>query len=392
MARARKQAEEIVDVELEIDDAPQTPLPIMVKTREVREFIAPMVMPSQAEPDNVVTVEELPPQYAAPEAETMESRLRKEVGLTGDRWSMTVYRLLKYHADGNASLNGNATVICTKPFDLDSYVDTVLESCVVPDKPNDFLVIVRRNNRVYCHLPVIRAEAIARPEQPTTQQGQINNAIPAAVVDPFAEMKKAMAFIKSVRELESPPQPQAAPAGEISTESAILKVIASDPEQVAKIAKRLLPGDSSEDAMPGWLQALIPLITPLLAQIAGRFLTPQPQAEPQAPGQPAQLEPQQPPPQFLQYQELIKRVIYGIENGLAPDFVAEEIATFCERDAVLASFCEPLITTPPALLQTQLAQLAPKLATMLQKPESLEWLIAMQAYFQGGEDEPTSKP
>lgn len=382
MARTKKQAEEIIDIEPEIDDVPQSPPPIMVKTREVREFIAPMVMPApRDESENVVTVEEMPPQFAPQEPESMESRLRKEVGLTGDRWSMTVYRLSKYAVDGNASLNGNAYALCTKPFDLDSYVDTVLESCIAPDKPNDFLVVVRRNNRVFCHLPVIRAESVARPEQQSAQQGQINNAIPAAVTDPFAEMKKAMRFVKELRELDAPVAPQA-PAGEMTTEAAILKVIASDPEQVAKIARRLLPGDSSnDDAMPSWLSALIPIATPFLSAIVQRLTAPPSLPVQQSPGfAPQQIQPQEPPPQFRQAQELTARVIYGIKNALDPIFVAEEVEEFCSRDETLAVFCQPLVTTPPPALAESLRQLAPNEPT-LNKPEAIEWLTGFQMYF-----------
>jgi len=381
MARARIQADEIIDIEPEIDDAPQSPPPIMVKTREVREFIAPMVMPVQQEAENVVTVEEIPQQFAQQEPESMESRLRKEVGLTGDRWSMTVYRLTKYAVDGNASLNGNAFAVITKPFDLDSYVDTILESCIAPDKPNDFLPVVRRNNRVYCHLPVVRAEAVARSEQPATPASQSNHAVPAAV-DPFAEMKKAMRFMKELRELEAPAAPRA-PAGEVTIESAILKVIASDSEQVAKIARRLLPGDSgnSEDAMPAWLTALIPIATPFLSAIVQRLTAPPVLAEPQAPGYaPQQIPAQEPPPQFRQAQELTARVIYGIKNVLDPAFVAEEVDEFCSRDETLAAFCQPLVITPPAILAENLKQLAPG-EVALNKPEAIEWLTNFQMYF-----------
>lgn len=385
MARTKKQFDEIIDIEPEVDDAPSSPPPIMVKTREVREFIAPMQSPEPREPEPVVLIE--PEPRAEPEPESMEARLRKEVGLTGNRWTMTVYRLLKYDETMNASLNGDAIAICTVPFDLDTYVDIILDRCTVPNKPNDFLPVVRRNNRVFCHLPVVRAESVARAEQPATQQGQTNNAIPAPVTpDYFAELKRTMKFMKELRELEAPAAPPAVPVGEVTTEQAILKVIASDPEQVSKIARRLLPGnDAPEEGMPGWVRELMPVVTPIFAALAQKFLMPQPvsQAAPQAQEPPPrEIQAQEPPPQFHKYVELVGRLVAGLEKGYSPAYVGEDFDLACNSDELLIPFVNPLLAMAPATLQAELVKSYPQAAATLAKPESLAWLTEFLEYFQ----------
>lgn len=384
MARARKKIiedesfdeTEGVTIEIEPEKPDESP-PIMVKTVERREYVAPMI--PQASPpvqENAVTIASEP---ELPEADAIESLLR-EYGAQDAQWSMTVYRLPGYERDSNGSLKARKVLCGSQPFN-EHFEQVIQELYAKPNKPNHFLVAVRRDSRIYRILPVLSIEPLPEAEREAESKSNQNNAIPAPVaIDPFAEMKRAIALVKQLQDVF--PQPQASPQGEITTEQAVLKLVATDREAIKAITSRILPSEGG-NGMPEWVTALLPIAAPLIGALTQKIT--QGLTAPAEPQQPS--APQLPPQTAEKYQHIIGRILYGIENGLAPDFVAEEIGTLCERDADLTRLCEPLITTPVTQIQAQISRLGERAAKIISTPQAADWLAALQAYFNEPESE-----
>lgn len=409
MARTKKQPEEIAEELPEIDEPILEPPPIMVKTREYREYVAPMPIakpaPQQQADGEVVAVVEEPEYlqseglYIEPEPPPIDpmEALLAEIGGAAHAWTMTIYRLPNFDRDGNGSLKARKILCGTQPFDS-QFEETIQSLYARPDKPNNFLVCVRRDSRIHRILPVIAIEPVNGAERAATQQSQRDNAFPSAVVaapvNPLAALKEHAEVFRELKKIFGDERPRQSEAiatvpnpAELTPESAMLKLLEVEPAKLEMVRSRIF-GNGESSGGSEWValvRELLPLFMPMLSGFAQRFAQPpQPNGQPQIqpiPQAPQQVEGQ--PPQ--EYLYLIGRVLEGIARGVKPELVAEEIDAAIEKDEQLAGLIGGIVDAPIDLIVSQLATLAPQAKQMLESPRAKMWLKELQDCF--GEEE-----
>lgn len=257
----------------------------------------------------------------------------------------------------------------------------------------DFKLAVRGRRLGAQDLPIVRVSASPRLKPEGSPQGGTNDAVQAAPVarDSFEELERQAKTIERLRRILSPPpaapETSILPAGQpLTTEAAILKLISDDPEKVTAIANKFIGGSEKSDAMPAWLSALLPVVAPLLTSLAQRLMQPPLQEPPAIAPPPAVIAaptPPHEPPFAAKYRYLIGRILYGIENDFAADYIGEEIAIECDKDAALDAAFSGLVGVPTMQLKAQLASLSPESAKVTARDNCDKFLSDLQIYLAG---------
>lgn len=335
--------------------------------------------------------------------------LLKEIGATsGEKWSMTVARLPNYEKDNNCSPRARQVVVGTLPFDHD-YVETIQTRFAVAGKPNDFLVCIRRGNRIHSYLPVVQVEA-PWSEQSNADAPQGYNAIPAAVDrDPFAEFTRVMKMIKQANEAlgvnlqtTAPPSPPE-PEKKITTEQALMILAKEDPEEMAKVRDRIFGRNNRDDYEPreasgGMMEALLQQIAPglnaalpLFAQAAMAWaanqMTPaNTSAASSAPPLPPPAEPmpQAPPPLEIQ---LSNYLLNSCQDNRDVKTVIDELKQYEAANPAAARLLDYIagMDAEPAL--DFMIGFIPPAVSVKQSAHALNWMTMLQKEMSDDEEE-----
>lgn len=300
------------------------------------------------------------PSSVAPPAIDPIEQLLEEISASSFDWTMTVWRLPNFDRDFNGSMKARKILCGSQPFDTD-YEDTIQRLYAKKDKPNNFLVVVRRDNRIYKILPVVQAEPVDDVE-PKQEQGQSNNAIPASATtnDAVAELQRQLKIFKQMQEMFAPAQqPATVQQAELSPEAAMLKLLEVDSEKLAGVRKRIF-GEGGNDESASWFTELKPFL-PVVIQGVTQWLTNRQteaatvQSPHAAPLPPQPQEPTStddvffqtlwnaanqnaPLPQFLQWLDMFSASYPQVEPYLNTivDLPPLQAAYFCRRNALNA--------------------------------------------------------
>lgn len=217
------------------------------------------------------------------------------------------------------------------------------------------------------------------------------NGTPASqksLVEQIKELREVERLIAPKPEPVKPQEPQ-----EPDPTTAVLKMLTNNPETAKTIQTQLASLFTGENPIhekeTSWVDIGVELVknlTPLLAPVLLSRLTgqggntSQPQQEQAQPD--ASQEPQQPPPHIINYQHLIARILYGIENGFTPEYIGEEIGKAMEADLQLEQMIGGILDTDVNLIHSQLAQLPfPNAKRIMDMPHAKQWLADLQSYF-----------
>jgi hypothetical protein len=369
---------------------------------------APHPVAQRQEPnENLVSVYEEPDFLEVEENNPFEELLA-EIGTGAEDYKVSIWELPNYRHDGNGSLAHAENNFCGNipiPRSVRTKADLlqlIQEKYARGNEPfYDYLLSVR-GRRIKRNLPIVRIKSLGYAQQSPTQSSEGNHVVSAAVavapVDPLEAFKKQAEIFREMKKIFGTEPKQAEvvlPTGQpLTTEAALLRLLSDDPDQVSRIAARFLPSERNSDDVPGWLKAILPLAAPLLSALAQKLLAPvtpndstPPMPSPgAAPATPVSVAPQEAPPQFAAYQYWISQILFGIENAIAPDYVAEGIGLACDKDESLTPFLEPIFNAPAETVQQMLAQISPRAAQVVNRPNALQWLRDMQSYFGEGDD------
>lgn len=355
--------------------------------------VAPPPPPTQeadSGPEILLIDDDAPPDDAP---DNPIDELLKEIGNAADDHKAVVYELPNYHLDGNSSIAHAETVFCGAVSIPPHFrtkgelLQLIQEKYAKPNKEfYDFSIVVK-SRRIKRVLPVVRIRPLFAEPKPT-EAGGPNLPFAANAADPLEALEKQAKVFERLRRIIAPEQKAETtiPAGQpLTTEAAILKLISDDPEKVAAIANKFIGGNEKADAMPAWLSALLPVVAPLLTSLAQRLMQP-PQESPAVAPPPAVVAaptPPQEPPFAAKYRYLIGRILYGIENDFSADFIGEEIAIECDKDAALDAAFSGLVGTPTIQLKAQLASLSPESAKVTSRDNCDKFLSDLQIYLAG---------
>ncbi len=224
-----------------------------------------------------------------------------------------------------------------------------------------------------------------------------------------APQKSLIEQVKELRELERlvAPKVEVKPVAEPDPTFAVLKMLTSNPETARTIQTNLgalftgeNPLPEKETSIADMFGKLIdnfgPLLMPMLANAMNNAQPTQQQAGQVAPSvnvspgtQTATITPTEntgQPTLPANYVHIINRILFGIDRGLKPDFIAEEIDILQEQDQTLIPIIDAMVNTSPEQLLQGLAAFSPQAAQVCQLPHALQFATEFLECF--NEEEP----
>lgn len=383
--------------------------------KPVSELDAPATKPSEpARPAAAAATSESEPETLDP----VEQWLRQLDPSTAE-WTVIVYRLVQYHSNGGRTDSKSGRVrLGAMPFVPSTYEAEIAAKYARPGLVNIFVAEVRKDGNYQKQLPVLFCEPPGDDEMlryGVTPPAPSPLPTAAAAAQPFAlpsledQLRQLKEFAKTARDLGNlfnPPgtvaNTAAAPAGELTEEAALLKLLTADEESAARLRKkaiaRLVGGDAASTEK-NWADVVDtalqhgPAIVQEVGNLLMRFMNP---AAAVTVAQPMPPQPQPQPstdPAAILFQRVLScaaiqmpadeaaHVFIRVEEKLRADLTEEQAQEFSEM-------VETFLATPPAEVCAQAAAQWPIAAQIVNQPHMPAWIGELQQFIQmSGNDE-----
>lgn len=208
--------------------------------------------------------------------------------------------------------------------------------------------------------------------------------------------------LEEVRRMFAPKESNPTPIireSELTTEQALLKLIAEDPLALAAAREKFLGGEG--DSL-GWLQiaqAFAPVIergiTALASALSPRSSATIPTNETPSLPQPDHSQNGSAPPQAMgvdvqAYQRLIGRLLSAMASNADVDPVVTAVDGFCELFPEHQRMIEDLLNAPAEGVLQFIGQNIPNAQPVVNAPHALEWTRKLQAAFIPGDEDKTA--
>lgn len=246
-ARAKKEVEKNSPAVEALEFEEETPIATQ-RHRIVTEYTKTIPVEDEERDE----IEEIEPAEPAVEAELdpIEALLR-EIGASPSTWTLVIDRLPNYQKDGAFHTRVKYSRCGTLPLTEDSlrgegYIEEIQTRWARPGRANDFRLLVRKDNRIYCYLPVLSIEppdpeVIAK--QTAIESPQINFQMPQGEnsFDSFIKQAEKMARLREAMGWIAPQtvQNSAASNEPLTTERALLHLIAQDGDVIESFTSKL---------------------------------------------------------------------------------------------------------------------------------------------------------
>ncbi|MFN0112987.1 MAG: hypothetical protein ACKVZH_29355 [Blastocatellia bacterium] len=208
--------------------------------------------------------------------------------------------------------------------------------------------------------------------------------------------------LEEVRRMFAPKESNPTPIireSELTTEQALLKLIAEDPLALAAAREKFL---GSEGDSLGWLQiaqAFAPVIergiTALASALSPRSSATMPANETPGISPSNQTQNESLPPQTMggdiqAYQRLVARLLSAMASNADVEPVVTAIDGFCELFPEHQRMVEDLLSAPAESVLQFIGQNVPNAQPVVNAPHALEWMLKLQAAFIPGDEDKTA--
>ena len=351
-------------------------------------------------------------QAATAEDDDPLAALLREMGASSTDWSLLVHRLVNYEKDYRYDPRAKMAFCGRIDLTVESleslgYQEEIQRRWAREGKSNHFRLQIKRGNRIFGYLPVLSLEA-ADPEVVQKQALAEPPASPAQTAAPgldfSAFIKQAKQFAE-LRELFAPgsssaPATQPAPAaGALTTESALLHLVATDSGTIETVTDKirgllfraengaretgvidLVLAAIQNDTLPKMIREAKSLLTEVQGAPAIAPAIPLPQQQPQTPPS-SQL--MQTTPEFT----LLQFAVGSLAAQTPPAAAATWVIDFEEQNPRVTPYLNFFLQMAPADALTWLAQSVPEAAGVAQLPHATAWIEALQNELKKGEDD-----
>lgn len=316
-------------------------------------------------------------------------------------WLAIVFRLPEYANVTSPHYRRWDTAVRSSCGQLNAtgeFIEEVRQRFARTGQSNAFCFTIKANGHVYTNIGVL----IIEPLETQTLAAEARRETPpsAWAVQPPDSLTSVRDAIKLAREmtglaaaLPPPPAPVAAPAPELTMESALVKIIASDREMVSQAVGRLLGREHPAPAAAAgggsfWNDMLLELarsheIQQMLARLIGglggmavsNFAVTSPPAEP-----PSAPEVPSPPPAIAPEAAMLNFLLDACANQYNPQQTAEALINLQSRKPEVEVYLDGFLNLPPEIALVVLSQHLPEAQQITSQPHVAAWTQAVQEH------------
>lgn len=319
-------------------------------------------------------------------------------------WTMVVERLPNYDRDGRGDV-GAKRVNCGTRAMSEDFIEEIRREFARPSKPNHFRVTIKRDGKIFAHWPDVISLEPPAPEELPALDAQFApappvSALPASAPPPgLTELVKQLKQLKEIQSLLSP-EPIANPAvGSLTEEAALLRLLSSSDEVIAKvtdrISKKLFRDDQASEGAE-WMPLVKSFVDngpAIVAQIfqgiqqlrsapvamespgqAPMITNPAPLPPPVSPQQPTPPVESGPAPELV----LLGNVIRYLEINAPVEAAATFVDAYTEQNPALNPLVESFLAMSPDDCRAFMKTFFPNAAPILDRETASEWISRLQ--------------
>ena len=249
MGRPKKSEAKIISESSALDIEGDEPVVAQQRHRIVTEYVKTVPVEDDDnndddDGDNAEVIEPLP--------DDPIEKLLREIGASTSNWMLVVDRLPNYQRDGMSHsrvkfVRCGMFALTPELLQGEAYIEEIQTRWARPNKPNDFRLCVRRDSRIYAYLPVLTLEppdpeVLAKVTANETPQFNFNLPQSENSFDSFIRQAEKMARLRDAMGWGAPaqqPQQQNPAQQPLTTEAALLHLVAADDSVMEKITSGL---------------------------------------------------------------------------------------------------------------------------------------------------------
>ena len=249
MGRPKKSEAKIISESSALDIEGDEPVVAQQRHRIVTEYVKTVPVEDDDnndddDGDNAEVIEPLP--------DDPIEKLLREIGASTSNWMLVVDRLPNYQRDGMSHsrvkfVRCGMFALTPELLQGEAYIEEIQTRWARPNKSNDFRLCVRRDSRIYAYLPVLTLEppdpeVLAKVTANETPQFNFNLPQSENSFDSFIRQAEKMARLRDAMGWGAPaqqPQQQNPAQQPLTTEAALLHLVAADESVMEKITSGL---------------------------------------------------------------------------------------------------------------------------------------------------------
>lgn len=346
--------------------------------------------------------------------------LLREMGASQTNWFLTVHRLPNYDKDGRSDpmtkhVYCGKVTLTAESIESGEYEQEIQNRWAREGKANHFRLQIKKKNRIFGYLPVLSLEP-ADPEivikQQVTEASAPQVYVPPNPQEAFTSFIKQAKQFAELREIFAPGSsllPAAAPvaSGPMTTESALVHLIATDETLIESIGSKLrglitrtengareagfidlLLAAIQNDTLPKMIRETKSLIQEVQNVPSNAPPPNAPPAMSQIPSTPA-AGPAPPGPEMI----LLQFAAGSCAAQSPPDSVANWVIEFEQNNPSTTFYINTFLGMAPQEALNWLVTIIPQAAPLLEQPHASPWIEALQNELRKEEsDEETTTP
>lgn len=250
MGRPKKSEAKIISESSALDIEGDEPVVAQQRHRIVTEYVK--TVPVEDDDNNDDDDDGDNAEVSEPLPDDPIEKLLREIGASTSNWMLVVDRLPNYQRDGMSHsrvkfVRCGMFALTPELLQGEAYIEEIQTRWARPNKPNDFRLCVRRDSRIYAYLPVLTLEppdpeVLAKVTANETPQFNFNLPQSENSFDSFIRQAEKMARLRDAMGWGAPaqqPQQQNPAQQPLTTEAALLHLVAADDSVMEKITNGL---------------------------------------------------------------------------------------------------------------------------------------------------------